>query len=421
MQFGYKINLVKQFAYIRRRERFMEAAKKTHALSAPTIYPILFAISIGHLLNDSMQAVVPAVFPILEKSMNLSYMQVGWIAFALNMTSSIMQPVFGFYSDKKPSPYLLPFGMFSSLLGMIGLAFAPNFYLVLLSVLFIGLGSAVFHPEGARVAYMAAGAKRGLAQAIYQVGGNTGNALAPIFTVLVFVPFGQVGAVSFTSLAAIGIILLSYVSAWYKRELAAGAVRVKKKVVQGAANVNAQIKFAIVLLIFLVFARSWYSAGISNFYQFFLMEHYGLSIKEAQYYVFAFMVAGVLGTFFGGPLADRFGKRNIILLSMLGSAPLALLLPYVSLTWVVPLFLAIGFILSSSFSVTVVYAQELLPGKVGMVSGLIVGLAFGMGALGAVALGKLADMYSLSFIMMVCSFLPLLGVLSWLLPNDRKA
>ncbi|MFX3623172.1 MAG: MFS transporter [Ectobacillus sp.] len=398
----------------------MEAAKKASTIPAPTIYPILFAISLGHLLNDSMQAVVPAVFPILEKSMDLSYTQVGWIAFALNMTSSIMQPVFGFYTDKKPSPYLLPLGMFSSMLGMVGLAFAPNFYFILLSVLFIGLGSAVFHPEGARVAYMAAGAKRGLAQSIYQVGGNTGNSLAPIFTVLVFVPFGQVGAVSFTGIAAFGIALLLYVSSWYKNELKASAARAKKRAAQAGEALSSQVKFAVILLIFLVFARSWYGAGISNFYQFYLIEHYGLSIKDAQFYVFAFMIAGVLGTFFGGPLSDRFGKRNIILFSMIGATPLALALPHVSLGWVIPLFLLIGFILSSSFSVTVVYAQELMPGKIGMVSGLIVGLAFGMGAVGSVALGKLADMYSLSFIMMLCSLLPLLGVFSWLLPNDRK-
>ncbi|MFC5772924.1 MFS transporter [Ectobacillus antri] len=397
----------------------MEAAKQ-QVLPAATMYRILFAISCGHFLNDSMQAVVPAIFPILEREMNLSYMQVGWIAFALNMTSSIMQPVFGFYTDKKPAPYLLPLGMFASMLGMVGLAFAPNFYIVLLSVLFVGLGSAVFHPEGARVAYMAAGAKRGLAQAIYQVGGNTGNALAPIFTVLVFVPFGQRGALSFTALAAIGIVLLLYVSTWYRRELLAGAQRVKKKASQTAEKVSKEVKFAMILLIFLVFARSWYSAGIGNFYQFYLIEHYKLTIEQAQYYVFAFMIAGVVGTFFGGPLADRFGKKNVIWLSMIGSAPLALLLPHVSLGWVIPLFIAIGFIMSSSFSVTVVYAQELLPGKVGMVSGLIVGLAFGMGALGAVALGKLADVYSLRFIMLCCSFLPLLGILSWLLPRDQR-
>ncbi|PFJ66948.1 MFS transporter [Bacillus thuringiensis] len=400
----------------------MQAVSHKKTVEIPTIYRILFAISFGHFLNDSMQAVVPALFPILEKTMNLSYMQVGWIAFALNMTSSIMQPVFGMYSDKKPSPFLLPLGMFSSMLGMIGLAFAPNFIIVIISVLFIGLGSAVFHPEGARVAYMAAGAKRGLAQAIYQVGGNTGNSLAPIFTALIFVPLGQIGSLGFTAFAAVGIVLLIFVSNWYKNELATGAVRRKKRAALEAENaiVSTHIKFVIILLVFLTFVRSWYGAGIGNFYQFYLIEHYGLSIKNAQYFVFAFMIAGVLGTFFGGPLADRFGKKNIIVFSMLGSAPLALLLPHVSLVWVVPLFLCIGFISSSSFSVIVVYAQELVPGKVGMVSGLIVGLAFGLGALGAVVLGKLADIYSLQFIMLLCSCLPLIGLTSWLLPSDKK-
>ncbi|MGG0075756.1 Fosmidomycin resistance protein [Bacillus cereus] len=400
----------------------MQAVSQKNTVETPTIYRILFAISFGHFLNDSMQAVVPALFPILEKTMNLSYMQVGWIAFALNMTSSIMQPVFGMYSDKKPSPFLLPIGMFSSMLGMIGLAFAPNFIIVIISVLFIGLGSAVFHPEGARVAYMAAGAKRGLAQAIYQVGGNTGNSLAPIFTALIFVPLGQIGSLGFTAFAAVGIVLLIFVSNWYRNELATGAVRRKKRAALEAENaiVSTHIKFVIILLVFLTFVRSWYGAGIGNFYQFYLIEHYGLSIKNAQYFVFAFMIAGVLGTFFGGPLADRFGKKTIIVFSMLGSAPLALLLPHVSLVWVVPLFLCIGFISSSSFSVIVVYAQELVPGKVGMVSGLIVGLAFGLGALGSVVLGKLADIYSLQFIMLLCSCLPLIGLTSWLLPSDKK-
>ncbi|HDX9623860.1 MFS transporter [Bacillus cereus] len=400
----------------------MQAVSQKNTVETPTIYRILFAISFGHFLNDSMQAVVPALFPILEKTMNLSYMQVGWIAFALNMTSSIMQPVFGMYSDKKPSPFLLPLGMFSSMLGMIGLAFAPNFIIVIISVLFIGLGSAVFHPEGARVAYMAAGAKRGLAQAIYQVGGNTGNSLAPIFTALIFVPLGQIGSLGFTAFAAVGIVLLIFVSNWYRNELATGAVRRKKRAALEAENaiVSTHIKFVILLLVFLTFVRSWYGAGIGNFYQFYLIEHYGLSIKNAQYFVFAFMIAGVLGTFFGGPLADRFGKKTIIVFSMLGSAPLALLLPHVSLVWVVPLFLCVGFISSSSFSVIVVYAQELVPGKVGMVSGLIVGLAFGLGALGSVVLGKLADIYSLQFIMLLCSCLPLIGLTSWLLPSDKK-
>ncbi|MFC3885838.1 MFS transporter [Bacillus songklensis] len=399
----------------------MQAAVKTTSIPAQTVYRILFAISLGHFLNDSMQAVVPALFPILEKSMNLNYTQIGWIAFALNMTSSVMQPMFGYYADKKPSPFLLPVGMFLSMLGMIGLAFSPNFYFILLSVLFIGFGSAIFHPEGARVAYMAAGAKRGLAQSIYQVGGNTGNAMAPLYTAFIFVSLGQFGAIWFTALAGGAIVVLLYVSTWYKQQLAFGRQSKKtKSAAKATGTLNRSIKLAIVLLVFITFARSWYSAGISNYYQFYLIDHYGLTIKNAQFYIFIFMIAGVLGTFFGGPLADRFGKRNIIFVSMLGSAPLTVLLPHVPLGWVIPLFFVIGFIMSTSFSVTVVYAQELMPGKVGMVSGLIVGFAFGMGAIGAVALGKLADLYSLRFIMILCSMLPILGVLTWLLPSDQK-
>jgi FSR family fosmidomycin resistance protein-like MFS transporter len=390
--------------------------------STSTIYRILFAISLGHLLNDSMQAVVPAIFPILEKTMSLSYTQIGFIAFALNMTSSVMQPVFGIYSDRKPSPFLLPFGMASSLLGMLGLAFSPNFFFVLLSVLFIGLGSAVFHPEGSKVAYLASGAKRGLSQAIYQVGGNFGNSLAPVFTALIFVPFGQKGAAMFTVLAGIGIILLVIVSRWYRDRIKSNGLKTKNKANQNnlAMKIDSKVKFAILLLIFITFARSWYSAGIGNYYQFYLIKEYGLTIKSTQLYIFVFMISGVIGTFFGGPLADRFGKRNIILLSLLGTFPLAVALPHVPLNWVIPLFVCIGFISSSSFSVIVVYAQELVPGRVGLVSGLIVGLAFGMGAIGAVALGALADAFSLKFIMNFCSFLPLLGIFAFLLPNDKK-
>ena len=306
-----------------------------------------------------------------------------------------------------------------SLVGIIGLALAPNFYFVLASVLFIGLGSAIFHPEGSRVAYMAAGQKRGLAQSIYQVGGNTGQSMAPLFTAFIFISLGQFGTMWFTILAAVGVATLYYVSTWYKQELIVRKQLQKKQSVN-EMKVTKKLMFAIALLIFLVFARSWYGAGILNYFQFYLIEAYGVTIKHAQIYVFLFMIAGVFGTFFGGPLADRFGKRNVLLVSMLGSAPFALMLPHVTLGVAAPLLLLIGFILQSSFSVTVVYAQELLPGKIGLVSGLIVGLAFGMGALGAVIFGKLADIYSLQFIMLFCSILPLLGILTWLLPSDKE-
>ncbi|MEK3886253.1 MFS transporter [Bacillus sp. FSL K6-3431] len=386
-----------------------------------TVYGVLFAISGSHLFNDAIQAVIPAMNPIFERSLGLSYAQLGWIAFVLNMTSSVMQPVFGYFSDRRPTPLLLPFGMVLSMIGLISFGLSTNYYLILLSVLFIGLGSAIFHPEGSRVAYMAAGSKRGLAQSIYQVGGNFGQSLAPVFTAFIFIHYGQKGALGFILVALMGMVLLLFVSKWYKNRLEMDIYKPKKKV-KGESNIplHPKIKTAMTLLVFLVFARSWYSAGIGNFYQFYLINDYGLSIKQAQLYIFIFMFAGVLGTFLGGPLADRFGRRNIIFLSMAGAAPLTILLPYVSVVWIIPLFFIIGFIITSSFSVTVVYAQELVPKKIGMVSGLIVGFAFGMGAVGAVLLGTLADLYSIKFVMILCSFLPVLGVLTWLLPSDEK-
>ncbi|WP_421378668.1 MFS transporter [Bacillus salacetis] len=400
-----------------------QTLSKEEARRTATVYGVLLAISSGHFINDTLQAVVPAMFPIVEKSLSLSYTQIGWIAFVLNMTSSLLQPVFGYYADIKSRPFLLPLGMLSSLIGLVGFALSNHFIFLLFSVLFIGFGSAIFHPEGSRVAYLAAGSKRGLAQSIYQVGGNTGQSLAPIITAFIFVPLGQKGALLFSLAAGIGIIVLVRVSQWYKNRLSNenGIGRKNKNQTgKGKKGIHKKIKLAMLLVVFLVFARSWYGAGISNYYQFYLIEDYGLTIKQAQLYIFTFMFAGVLGTFFGGPLADRFGKRNIIFLSMLGSAPLTILLPYLPLTFVIPVFFLIGFILSSSFSVTVVYAQELLPQKIGMVSGLTVGLAFGMGAVGSVLFGSLADMISIRFVMILCSFLPLFGVLTWLLPKDKE-
>jgi MFS transporter, FSR family, fosmidomycin resistance protein len=389
-------------------------------LQNPTIYGILLAISSGHFINDTLQAVVPAMFPIIEKSLQLSYTQIGWIAFALNMTSSLLQPVFGYYADIRSKPYLLPLGMLSSLIGLVGFALSGHFVWIILSVLFIGFGSAIFHPEGSRVAYMAAGNRRGLAQSIYQVGGNTGQSLAPLITAFIFVPFGQKGALWFSIVAILGVIVLFHVSNWYSEQLRFNE-QMKRHNKKNAKKIpiHPRIKWAMVLVVFLVFARSWYGAGLSNYYQFYLIEDYGLSIKEAQAYIFVFMFAGVLGTFLGGPLADRFGKRNIIFFSMLGAAPLTLALPYLSLSIVYPFIFCIGFILSSSFSVIVVYAQELLPQKIGMVSGLTVGLAFGMGAVGAVIFGGLADLYTIRFVMILCSFLPLLGMMTFLLPSDE--
>ncbi len=386
-----------------------------------TNFKILVILGICHLLNDSIQAVVPAMFPILEKSMGLTFTQLGIIAFSLNMVSSVMQPIVGVATDKRPMPFALPIGLTSTLFGVLGLAFAPSFAWIVLAVIFIGLGSAVFHPEGSRVAHMAAGSKRGLAQSIYQVGGNTGQALAPLITALILVPLGQKGAAWFTLVAAMAVILLAYIAIWYSKKLNLDLQALKQKGKSALAAENpfsGKIIFYLTLLLFLIFARSWYVSGITNFYAFYAIDNYGFSIQKAQGFLFAFLVAGALGTFFGGPLADRFGKRNIILISLVGTAPLSIIMPFVPQAFAFIILMLTGFILMSSFSVTVVYAQELVPGKVGLMSGLTVGLAFGMGAIGSIVLGYLADQIGLSLTIILTGFLPLLGILTLLLPKD---
>lgn len=390
------------------------------AAEKSTLYGILFTISLVHLLNDSMQSVFQGILPILEEGMNLSYLQVGFIIFGLNVTSSIMQPVVGLYTDKRPSPYLLPLGMVASFFGMLTLAFASTYWMVILAVVLVGIGSAVFHPEGSRVSNMASGSRRGLAQSIFQVGGNAGQALGPIMTALIFVQAKQFGAIWFTLVAGLAIFVQWQLAKWYRSYL----VLHPRTANSGIASVlspdrKRKIRNAVLLLVVLVFARSWYGACISNYYAFYLKDELGVSIGNAQWYIFCFLAAGALGTFFGGPLGDRFGRKNILFFSMLGAAPFALALPYVDSYWAYPLLTVMGFILLSSFSVTVVYAQELVPGKIGTVSGLITGLAFGMGALGSVALGGLADWTGITFVMQACSVLPLLGLLTFMLPADK--
>lgn len=390
----------------------------------PTLYNILFAISLVHLLNDTIQSVIISIFPILEQSMGLTFLQLGFIAFMLNMTSSVMQPLVGLYTDTRPKPALLPLGMAFTFIGMLTLAFAPNYIIVLLSVIFVGLGSAVFHPEGSRVAYLAAGPRRGLAQSIFQVGGNAGQALAPVMTALIFVPLGQFGSIWFTVVAALAIAVQLYVAAWYKQVLQKKSIAKRDRPAASQKMIpehrKKQIRIAMLLLIFFVFARTWYHSGITNFYPFYIINKYGIDIAAAQIYIFLFLAAGALGTFMGGPLADRYGKRNILLFSMLGSAPLALIMPYVGPALAYVICFVNGFVILSSFSVTVVYAQELIPGRIGMVSGLIIGLAFGLGAIGSTALGGIADTFGLTFTMLLCSFFPLIGFAALFLPKDQK-
>lgn len=397
--------------------------KKVANVTGNPVYPIILAIGFCHLFNDTLQAVVPAMFPVLENEMGLTFTQLGFITFTLQMMASVLQPVFGYYSDKKPKPFWLPLAMTSSSIGILGLAFAPSYAWIIASMIFLGLGSAIFHPEGSKVSFMAAGSKRGLAQSIYQVGGNVGQSLAPLISAFVLVPFGQIGAAWFLIVSSVGIFVLSRIALWY-RDVLEEEKRSKKKrmlISKFMALTKKQVYSALSVLLFLLFIRSFYVANITNFYVFHLMEHYDLHVKSAQIIVFVFLFFGAIGTFVGGPLADRIGSKHVIMASMIIPMPFALMLPYVPLWGAWVLAFIIGFSIMLSFSVTVVYAQELVPDKIGMMSGLTVGLSFGMGALGSVVIGVLMDQLGITATMQLVSFLPLLGIFGFFMPNDRKA
>ncbi|NQX63406.1 MFS transporter [Paenibacillus qinlingensis] len=383
------------------------------------MFGVLLAISLVHLFNDALQAVIPASFPILKGSLQLSFAQLGFITLMLNLTSSVLQPFVGLYTDKYPKPYLLPLSMVASLSGMIALAFAPSYLWVLFSVALVGLGSAVFHPGASRVAHMAAGPRRGLAQSIYQVGGNGGQALAPILALITIYPFGQRGSLWFTLAAAAGFVVLLYITGKFKNQLVIGRTKATPEKTSMLSGQRRKIVTAVTLVVLLIFGRSWYGAGITNYFIFYLTETYHLSASSAQVYIFVYLGAGAVGTFLGGPVADRFG-RTTVLCALLVSLPFTLILPYAGPIWSYPLLAIIGMIQMSSFSVAVVYVLELIPGRVGTMSGLITGLAFGMGGLGSVALGGLIDATSLSSVIKLTSFLPLLGLLALALPSNRK-
>ncbi|MFJ8264091.1 MFS transporter [Rummeliibacillus sp. NPDC094406] len=399
----------------------MSTTMARQALGNP-IYPVMVAIGVCHLFNDTLQAVVPAMFPVLEKEIGLTFTQLGLITFVLNMVSSVLQPVVGFFSDRNPKPYALPLGMSCTFVGLAGVAISSNYWMILLSVIFLGLGSAIFHPEGSKVSFMAAGPKRGLSQSIYQVGGNSGQALAPLISAFVLVPFGQIGAAWFLIVAAVGILLLSRISVWYKQQLEEESVSKTKKVLVSnlPTLTKKQIGIAIGLLMAVIFIRSFYVTNMTNFYIFYLMDKYHLTIQKGQLLIFIFLAIGAVGTFFGGPMADRMGRKNVILLSFLVPMPFALMLPYIPL-WLVVVFLAvIGFFIMLSFSVTVIYAQELVPSKVGTMAGLTVGLAFGMGAIGSVVIGMMMDHYGVLDTMIFISVLPILAFVAFWLPADHK-
>ncbi|MCH7323780.1 MFS transporter [Solibacillus sp. MA9] len=385
------------------------------------IYPIMVAIGVCHLINDTMQAVIPAMFPLLERDLGLTFTQLGMISFVLNMFASLLQPAVGFMTDKRPFPYALPLGMVSSFIGLSLLVLSTQYWMILVSVLFLGLGSAVFHPEGSRVSFMAAGNKRGLAQSIYQVGGNSGQALAPLLSAFVILPFGMKGAAMVLVLTSMGIFLLTKIAAWYKRQLEAEKLSKVKRVLVSSLPplTKKQVGFALVVLLFIIFARSFYVTNMTSFYVFYLIDQYGVSVERGQLFVFIFMAFGVVGTFFGGPLSDKYGRKNIILLSVIVPIPFCLALPFVPLYVALTLLIIIGMLIMISFTVTVVYAQELVPSKIGTMAGLTVGVAFGMGAIGSVVIGMVIDMMGIRFTMIAVSLLTLLLFVAFLLPKDN--
>jgi len=385
---------------------------------AKTVYPILIAISFAHLLNDTMQAVIASIYPLLKVDFHLSFAQIGLVTLCYQITASLLQPFVGLYTDKNPKPFSIVVGMGFSLIGILSLAWADSFVLVLIAVSLIGIGSSIFHPESSRIAHLASGGKRGFAQSFFQLGGNSGSALGPLLAALIVAPFGQHGIMWFSLAAIMGVMLAIYIGKWYR-----GSVSKKTAKTVPAAHASLsqnKVVFSLVILLILIFSKYVYLAGMTSYYTFFLMNKFGLTIQESQIQLFIFSSAVAIGTVAGGPIGDRFGRKYVIWISILGAAPFTMLLPYANLFWTTILAVCIGLIISSAFSAIVVYAQELVPGKVGLIGGLFFGLSFGMGGLGSALLGNLADHTSIEYVFQLCAFLPLIGIITGLLPKLGK-
>jgi FSR family fosmidomycin resistance protein-like MFS transporter len=395
------------------------AGPQTPAAAEGAVIIVLLGLSVSHMLNDTMQSLLPALYPMLKDRLALSYGQIGLITLAFQLTASLLQPLVGIVTDKKPMPYSLAVGMAFTLVGLLLLSQAGSFAAVLVAAATIGMGSSIFHPEASRMARYASGGRHGLAQSLFQVGGNAGSALGPLLAAFIVVPGGQGSVAYFTVIALAGMAILGSVGRWYVQRQ---ATRPKsRRAAQPMHNLSqTRVIVSIGILIALMFSKFFYLASISSYFTFYLIHHFGVPVQSAQLDLFVFLAATAVGTFFGGPLGDKFGRKYIIWASILGVLPFTLVLPYAGLTWTVILAVPIGLILSSAFSIIVVYAQELVPGKVGTISGLFFGLAFGMGGLGAAVLGELADLPSIETVYRVCAFLPAIGLLTAFLPNIER-
>jgi len=387
--------------------------------ASPLVMRVIGACALAHLINDLIQAVLPSIYPVLKANYGLSFTQVGLITLTFQLTASLLQPWVGYHTDRHPKPWLLPAGMLCTLIGILLLAFVGSFAAILMASALVGIGSSTFHPETSRVARLASGGRYGLAQSTFQVGGNAGSAFGPLLAAAIVIPYGQGSVAWFGLFAVFAIGVLYGLSRWYRNHLNLFRLKQGGQAIHGLSR--GRVRLALVVLALLVFSKYFYMASFTSYFTFYLIEKFGLSVANSQLYLFLFLGAVAAGTFFGGPIGDRIGRKKVIWFSILGVAPFTLTLPYVDLCWTGILSMVIGFVLASAFSAIVVFAQELVPGNVGMIAGVFFGLMFGFGGIGAALLGHLADLHGIEYVYRLCAYLPLLGILTILLPSTRRS
>jgi FSR family fosmidomycin resistance protein-like MFS transporter len=388
--------------------------------AAQTRFKVLGAISFSHFLNDMIQSLIVAIYPLIKGQFDLNFVQIGAITLTYQVCASVLQPLIGIYTDKHPTPHSLSVGMGFTLIGIVTLALAPNYASILLAAAFVGAGSSIFHPESSRIARLASGGRHGLAQSIFQVGGNAGSAVGPLLAAWIIIPHGRTSLAWFALAALLAIAVLWNVSTWYKRRHLDRPLPSRARMPVSSPVSSRRVAWSVFILLMLIFSKYFYLASISSYYSFYLIEKFQLPVQTAQLYLFVFLLAAALGGLIGGPLGDRIGRKRVIWFSILGVAPFTLALPYVGLLWTGILSFLIGLILASAFSAILVFAQELMPGRIGAVSGLFFGFAFGMGGIGAAVLGSVADRYGIEFVYRLCAFLPLLGMIAAFLPDIER-